>query len=405
MPAPPRPPWIDAERAAHALGIKRATLYTYASRGLIRTARGPDGRTRRYSAEDVDELARRAAAAAGHEAAAASALDWGAPVLASAVSSIDVDGPNYRGVPACWLAERDVPFDAVASLLWTGELPDPPPVFRAPDLGLDPRAVDALLPPNRSIGAVLALVTAGLHDHTDGWEDPSAWGATLHRFAAWSALATDRPGAAQRAERAIAVPGVAHALAIALDAPAGAARWLDRALVTCADHELNASTFAARVAASTGASPYACLAAGLAAWSGPRHGGSADRLETLVRAGGDLAHLADATGDGGDLPGFDHRLYPAGDPRGERLLLDARSLDATDPASLALERLVTELTEAGHAPNLDGGLVALALALGLPRGAAGVVFAVGRTAGWLAHAAEQRRSPRILRPRARYTGR
>src|SRR5439155_21588512 len=101
-------------------------------------------------------------------------------------------------------------------------------------------------------------------------------------------------------------------------------RALNRALVLSADHELNSSTFAGRVAASVGADVYACVAAALAAFSGPRHGGACDRIEALLAETGRPERAATAIEErrrrGELVPGFGHQLYPGGDPRTPPLL-------------------------------------------------------------------------------------
>ena len=172
-----------------------------------------------------------------------------------------------------------------------------------------------------------------------------------------------------------------------------------RALVVLADHELNASTFAARVAASTGASIAACLLAGLATLSGPRHGGAADAVAALVDDAarrGPSAALADArTRDA--LPGFGHPLYPAGDPRAAALLAHA-------PLDDALAELRDAAAALGERPNVDFALLALVRAHGLPADAPLRLFALGRSVGWAAHAMEQAATGQLIRPRARYEG-
>jgi citrate synthase len=163
------------------------------------------------------------------------------------------------------------------------------------------------------------------------------------------------------------------------------------------------------VAASTGADLYACVTAALAALSGPRHGGTCDRIEMLVTEAGAPRHAAaalDARLRRGDaIPGFGHPLYPHGDPRGRVLLETARALDARAKPLRTLLAIVQAMRERGREePTLDTGLVALAGALGLPPGTAVGLFAVGRTAGWIAHALEQQAAGFVLRPRARYVG-
>jgi citrate synthase len=188
-----------------------------------------------------------------------------------------------------------------------------------------------------------------------------------------------------------------------------ASEAIDSALILCAEHDLNASALVARTAASAGASLNMCVIAALATLSGERHGGLCDVVERWV---GSLATPADAREGvrrraqlGQSIPGFDHPLYPRGDPRGKALIDLAVSLNRP---SLALEvclSLIDEVNESvGLFPSLDMGLVTLAFALAAPPHAAITLFAVGRTAGWLAHALEQRNAAYLLRPRSRYTG-
>ncbi len=180
-----------------------------------------------------------------------------------------------------------------------------------------------------------------------------------------------------------------------------AADTVRRILVLLADHELNASTFAARVAASTGAAPSAALLAGLATLSGPRHGGGPARLAALARRAADAGAepaVREWLETGQELPGFGHALYPAGDVRAQALLADR-----TLPASYAA---LAEVGEAltGQPPNVDFALAALAAVNDLPAEAPLVLFAAARSVGWLAHALEQYATGHLIRPRARYVG-
>jgi citrate synthase len=181
-----------------------------------------------------------------------------------------------------------------------------------------------------------------------------------------------------------------------------AAELVRAALVLCADHELNASAFAVRVVASTGASLAACLSAGLGALSGPRHGGQTSLVEILFEEAerfGDAARLVQERLRRGDiLPGFGHPLYRDGDPRAAMLL----TLLPPDPVRDAL-RHAMDATR-GKEPNLDFALVSLRRALRLKPGSALALFAIGRTVGWIAHALEQQAEDKLIRPRARYTG-
>jgi citrate synthase len=183
-------------------------------------------------------------------------------------------------------------------------------------------------------------------------------------------------------------------------------RLVDAALVLSADHELNASTFTARIAAGTGADLAACFVAALATLSGPRHGGACDRVDALF-ADADRSDPAEAVRArverGEPIPGFERGAYDGEDPRSAPLLERARQ---ANPSALevpdAILREVAHL--GGQAPSVDLALSAAARALGLPRGGGALLFALGRTAGWAAHVFEQRAAGTSIRPRARYVG-
>ncbi len=191
-------------------------------------------------------------------------------------------------------------------------------------------------------------------------------------------------------------------LAAAWGTDVDATDLLRRALVLCADHELNAATFAVRVAASTGASLPACLLAGLATLSGPLHGGATDRLRAMMGEPGlrgDPARaVAARLARGEDLPGFGHRLYPQGDPRAAALFADLA------PGRTWRRLLCAVEDQTGRRPNIDAALVMLEDALHLPVGAAMAVIVAGRSAGWIAHALDQRRNGSLIRLRAVYGG-
>ena len=188
-----------------------------------------------------------------------------------------------------------------------------------------------------------------------------------------------------------------------------ASELLRAAMVLCADHELNASTFTVRCVASTGAAPYPAVGAGLAALSGPRHGGLTERtevlLETLLVSADPIGRAADILRRGDEPCGFGHPLYPGGDPRARCLMtLMAERLPGHPQlrTGLALADAIAE--QSGHAPTCDYALALLSRCLGLPAGAALALFALGRSAGWIGHAMEQYAGHRLIRPRARYTG-
>lgn len=400
--------WLGAHEAAARLNVQRRTLYAYVARGLLRSVPGPGGRARRYDRDDIERLAARHRARAGHGPVAASALRWGEPVLETSITSIDVvRGPLYRGQSAVALAEAGTSFERVAELLFAGALPDaaPPwPRSRAPFAAILRLSPSEPAAPAVALGVLVAALAARAphHAHDDGAVRDTAR-SLLPLLAAFAGA-----GDATQVERAMTAPRLSAVLGRSLGGRGSAeiASAIDRALVLMADHELNASTFAARVAASTGADLFACIAAALATLSGPRHGAMPARVEALLdevrtprRAGAALrARLA----RGEELSGFGQPLYPAGDPRAVSLLALARSLSPRAPrVKLALAVAAAGPVVAGTHATCDLGLVALGAALGLPRRAAPAMFAVGRSAGWVAHVLEQRAAGFLIRPRAR----
>jgi citrate synthase len=410
-----QPAWLTAAEACARLDVKRQTLYAYVSRGLLRRVRGPGGA--RYARDDVARLRARHDARAGHGAVAAGALRWGEPVLASSITGIGPDGPRYRGRPAVQLAAGGVPFESVAELLWTDALPPARPSW-PPPVPLPLGKLRALLtsrgaaPPTPFSPLQLAVTVLRARDaapYPAALEHELARARSLVRTLVGVAALAAHPS---RVETAWAAPSVAAGAAIALGGRADArtVAAVDAVLVLSADHELNASSFTARICASAGADLYACVAAALATMSGPRHGGECDRFEALVAEAGDARHARAAVAArmrrGDRMHGFGHPLYPAGDPRAAHLVAVARRLGRGVAAVRTVDAVIDAVARAGgEPPTLDAGLVAVAFAVGLSPGAAGLLFALGRTAGWIAHILEQRTEPALLRPRARYVGR
>lgn len=402
--------WLSAAEAVRVLGVKRETLYAYASRGLVRSSPGPGGRARLYQRDDLERLRARSQARAGHAPVAAGALRWGEPVLETRVGDIRADGPYYRGRGAVELATRGAHFEEVCALLWDGPFVPGPD---AKDLGAPASHLRALLPPNAEpldgmMVAAAALAARGLRAEPSLAVARDGAALLVRRLVAAAAL----PRAVADVEASLASDRTARGLLRALGGKASRAAHvaaIDEALVLMADHELNASTFAARVAASAGSSLPACLMAALGAASGPLHGGATARVEALAREVARperAAEVVKARLDRGEsVPGFGHPLYPTGDPRGTRLLAVATTLggDARGVRVLAAIASAMDLV-ARERMTVDVGLVALGAALGLGPGAPLAIFAAGRLAGWIAHALEQRADGFLLRPRARYVG-
>jgi citrate synthase len=399
--------FLTAAEAAKALDISLPTLYAYVSRGLIRSEPGSkSGKQRKYWREDVEELKRRKALRRSPAKAVEEALHWGAPVLESSLSLITGGRLFYRGYDALGLAEERT-FEEVAVLLWTGSFPDPnsAPFYPAHislwEWGDFLRQIPVETGGLERFQAVLAAASA---------QDAAAFDLTPASIAQAGAriitlLAAAATNSTSQPENSLAkflqehwVPGRTKA-----------GRLIEAALILCADHELNISSFTARCAASAAATPYAAVIAGLSALSGWKHGGMVAKVEALFREVGDPGNASAALSSrlrrGERIPGFGHPLYPAGDPRGKRVLELTKREFPDSPAVNMAEAVVDQVGRlTGELPTIDLALANLSAALALPPGTATLLFALSRTAGWIAHAIEQVEQDRLIRPRARYIG-
>lgn len=391
---------LSAQEAADLLGVSRATLYAYVSRGLIRSE-GASGATRerRYRFEDVDALVARKTARRDPARAVQDALHWGAPLLESALTLVQDGALYYRGEAATDLAVT-AGVEEVAALLWTGASHAVAHLPLRARLSLAPAWPSARLPE----AYAHALTHAAAHDLRVRQRGEGQLPASAARILVLLYAVT---------ERAAGVPPAPdlplHARLARAWAPraAGAPDLLRAALILCADHELNVSSFTARCAASGGANLAHATLAGLCALQGHKHGLlSVACLELLLRAEqNDPREVLREALERGPLPGFGHRLYPDGDPRARSLLNLAATHFPDRPAlrsALALARVAHE--ELGEWPTVDFALAALGRVLNLDADRVLALFALGRTVGWLAHAIEAARNGQLLRPRAKYVG-
>ncbi len=401
--------FLDAKAAAKLLGIEVRTLYAYASRGLVRSVRGGRGLKRHYARDDLERLRTRSGARAGHGAVAAGALRWGEPVLDSAITQITPRGPAYRGRLAIDLL--GTPFENVAEMLWSGYLPGEPIIW--PRTALSLSQLGKLVPVTARPLEVMSLLVplAGIADTQRSDGRPDAIVARCRLLVPLLAASLGWSAGAAQVTRALAAPSIAEICVRALGLADDALAAISTVLVILADHELNASSFAARIAASTDADPYACFSAALATISGPRHGSAAETLAQFADSIGSPERAAKIVREmrarGEALPGFGHVLYPQGDPRTAPLLALARGSSHKRARTIfAIADAVADQRQvsAPMYPSADVGLAALVASFGLAPAAGSGLFAVARSAGWLAHVLEQRAAGYLLRPRARYTG-
>ncbi|HEY7851746.1 MAG TPA: citrate synthase/methylcitrate synthase [Caulobacteraceae bacterium] len=314
-------------------------------------------------------------------------------------------------------------FEQVAALLWSGFFDDPPGDLR-PGLGAarvevskELSALDATLISRSPVEAMRAL-TARLADGDDL--------ATALELTAAPAVFTAAAIRAQAGEAPVPPdPTLGHAadiLRMCKGAPAAAAEVaaLDSYLVTIADHGFNASTFAARVVASTRAGLTSAVLAGISALKGPLHGGAPGPVIEMFDAIGAPANARawlEAALDRGDrLMGFGHRVYRVRDPRADALKRAVKVLGAQSdvlPGRLAfaeaveraaLDVLAERKPNRSLQTNVELYTALMLEALAFPPSAFTCVFAMGRVAGWIAHAREQVAGGRLIRPASRYVG-
>ena len=408
--------FLSSKEAAQLLRIKTQTLYAYVSRGWIHSIGRDKRRGYLYLRDDVERLRARGHARAEGGPYKAGSPRWSEPIVQTTITSITPAGPIYRGRSAIELAAQGHSFESVAELLWSGVWHDdqrpwqnaPPP----PAMDKLGKAIEVNLAKLDTVRMfalyvmALAARSIGGDDLRDGNTVDSARTLLtgLPRCMSNLATASAPVKVAGTASTALAPQILVSARAPASEAAVAA---LNAALVVLADHELTPQTFAARLAASSGASLYFCILSALAAHSGSRIRRACDRVEDLLldqpRGGAGNARLAELGRALAVVPGFTHPLYPNGDPRAEYLLDLARSIDSPAPGPIHVAAILDTATrQLGTRPSVEAALVALCHGLRLPYRSAGAILTISRCAGWVAHVIEQRLAGMMLRPRARY---
>lgn len=394
---PITPRRLTSTEAAARLGVKVQTLYAYVSRGLIGRETAADGRSSLFDTEEIDEFMNGRARA-----------DEPAPQphIASSITRVDDAGLWVRGRELVSLSGEA--YEDVVDILWesgSGEVWDVPQALLdgvadlqsempAAAQGLDrlratvafasasdPMRHDLSARSVRSAGRqLLTLMVDGLRDAKSGSPQGELLADRL-----WVALA-DRSG-----------PPIQR------DA-------LNAAMVLLIDHGLAASNFAARVAGSVRADPYSAVCAGLGVVGGALHGAASSGVHEMLESAAGSRGAAHAVGAArrrlGVLPGFGHKVYETRDPRCEELMIWISRAWHDDPRL----RVVSEVhdvirSRTDAVPNIDLALGALTFLANMPPSAGEVIFAVSRTAGWIAHAAEEyAEEAHRFRVRARYVG-
>ena len=382
---------ITAGEAAARLGVKRQTLYAYVSRGVLARQVALDGRTSLFDPADLDALR------LGKRDRTEGELRT---VISTAITKVSDDALLVRGQDLVALVDRVAEtgerFPHVVDVLWQAPAEESwPSSENAPTTELtgvdglravvaaasagDPLRHDLSLPSVRAAGR--GMIVSMLHGlPTQGKGSDRTFTSAL-----WRRLTKRRGSAAERAA-------------------------LDVALALLVDHGLASSTFAARIAASVRADPYSVVSAGLGVIGGTLHGAASAGVHELLaeveRRGDPARAVGEVLRISGRVPGFGHTVYTQQDPRFGALMTRIIEAWADDPRMRNVYRLRDIVADRPDLfPNIDMALGALTWLSGMTPQAGETIFAIARTAGWLAHASEEyNESPLRFRPRARYVG-
>jgi len=383
---------LTATEAADFLNISKPTLYAYVSRGLVQSEYGLNQRSHVYHRLDLERLKQRKRIRQQPSAEMSNALYWGSPLLESSLTLLTNGQVFYRGQEATALASSRT-FLEVATWFWTG------------NWEVSASGHSTAAPKERNRDPILlfhkALLQAAMTEPLGyDFSLPNLRESGTHILSLFLQILTRKPNPS--------VTEVARELRKAWCRPRTDAEIIiNAALILCIDHELNVSSFTARVVCSAGTSIYEVVSAALCALRGSRHGGGIERVTKLLVEMQGLPSVRDCLLQriraGIEIPGFGHPLYPNGDPRAAKLFELLNQYFAAE-ARPWLKVVVSAAKVLKRKPNIDLALAVCSLSLQLPSHAAFALFALGRTAGWIAHAAEQAQGGKLIRPRARYTG-
>ncbi|RAV10600.1 citrate synthase [Paenibacillus contaminans] len=344
----------------------------------------------------------------------------------SSISSI-IDGVlTYRGINIDELAEK-ASFEEVAYLLWFGKLPNATELAQLQQQLGEAAAVPGavidqlkLFPKDANSMAVLRSAVSALALY-DAEANEMSKEANIRKairlqaqiptvIAAYARIREGQEPVAPKADVSVA-ENFLYMLTgqtperIAVEA-------LDKALVLHADHELNASTFAARVTVATLSDIYSGVTSAIGALKGPLHGGANEAVMAMLEEVGTMenveGYVARKLENKEKLMGFGHRVYKNGDPRAKHLQVMSKELGKITgnlnwyEMSVKIEELVTG--QKGLKPNVDFYSASVYTSLGIPRDLFTPIFAISRASGWTAHILEQYDNNRLIRPRAEYTG-
>lgn len=387
--------YMTAEQVSEKLGVSIPTVYTYVSKGFIRSQRIPGEKSRRYWRKDVDKML-------GVDEIASPPLALQRNLVeTTSITLITEHGHYYRGKSALELA-KTASIEEIAALLWQGsqrEMFDSDlPTVPSGDFQLRLSADSS--PLQRAIAMLFSVEQLNPKAYDLSPAGYRRSGVDVLRCVAAACLGVPAPSTAPLHEFIIEALGASD-------------RYLDavrQLLVLAADHELDPTTYAVRAAANTGVTPYAVTIAGLVSASGRRltfgqSSSVARLLQEIDAAASPRDPVLRRIREGEHLPGFASRNYPNGDPRAASLLAVLRK--AADPNDRDLERFdiaaaaVHDAT--GKSPDFVLSAQLLARKIDLHHDQSALIR-IPRVVGWIAHAMEQYHERDLIRPHADYAG-
>jgi citrate synthase len=392
---------LTTAQAAKRLGVKPTTIYAYVSRGVLTSLPAVDRTGSTFAVSDIEMLAQRGRP---RQASRSQALDF---TIDTAITAITQHSLSYRGLDAVSLSTK-VTFEQVTDLLLTGSLPS----FSQWPLSALNVPPTATVFDHVALASVLASATDPLCTDLDARAVPHTARTLIASVVDSLPVLGDQRAPRLRLGTESLNDTIAGRLWIRLSPrrpTAGMIQILNAALVLMADHELAVSAVAARVAASTRAHPYAVVLAGVAAMSGPLHGGASRPARRMLERAMDVSAptaVSEALQINGMYPGFGHKVYKHGDPRAVALIAMMRSINTDHPVLAAVDASAAAIWRRREVrPNIDLALGAFGIVADLDDRAAEAIFCIARIAGWIAHALEEyTEAPLRFRARAVYTG-
>lgn len=384
---------ITSEEAAKRLNVKRATVYSYVSRGLIEPRETHRSKGSLFDAMEIEHLANR-----GRKSRKA---DGAGPMFMSAITNIHNGEYYYRGRSACELARQN-DYEDVVAYLWQTD-PDrlkfSPNAEMAAELRHQTQVLPAYVLPFERMKIMISLAAP-----LDPMRHDLNPGAVINRVSTLMATMVDviplpKGGASFRP--ANSEPGFVRHLWSHLSATPPEDelfRALNAALIVTADADVTSpTTIAARMGASVNADIYSVLAAGMHCSGGPVQSASSLAVESYLDGLNNDKSINQFIGErlreGHSLPGFGHHRFPEGDRRAQTILEILTSLAGTNSRARKLAEFLEIQQQRGiEPPNIGFAIAALAYVAGMVRGSGDLIFAFARMAGWTAHAIEQYQS-------------